>query len=86
MTWAGVYFAALLVFQLLLLSEQPQIPGDRLLFITISALSNVGLSHDTIAATGPSLYYLAAAMFAGRVVPLLMLWWMADTVKDAEVA
>jgi hypothetical protein len=25
-------------------------------------------------------------MFFGRITPLLILWWMADTVRDADVA
>ncbi len=85
-TWLGLYLGALLLFQMLLLRAAPQVPGDRMLFITVSALSNVGLSHDILSMTGASLYLLAAAMFFGRITPLLILWWMADSTKDADVA
>jgi Trk-type K+ transport system membrane component len=60
--------------------------GDRVLFLTISALTNTGLSHDVINITGEGLFTLSAAMFAGRVVPLLILWWLADSTTDADIA
>jgi len=85
-TWVGIYFIAVAVFQMLLLWAEPQMPGDRVLFITISALSNVGLSHDNISMTRSSLLLISAAMFFGRIAPLLILWWMVDTTTDAEVA
>jgi trk system potassium uptake protein TrkH len=84
-TWLGLYLIALAVFQMLLLWAEPQMPGDRLLFVTISALSNVGLSHDVLSMTRSSLLLVSAAMFFGRITPLLVLWWMADTTRDADV-
>jgi trk system potassium uptake protein TrkH len=85
-TWLGIYLLALIVFHIMLLASEPQMPGDRALFVTVSALSNVGLSHDTLSMTRTSLYTVSAAMFTGRLVPLLILWWMADTTRDAEIA
>lgn len=85
-TWLGIYLIALAFFQIMLLWAEPQMPGDRLLFITISALSNVGLSHDMISMTRSSLLLVSAAMFFGRIAPLLILWWMVDTTRDAEIA
>lgn len=85
-TWFGIYLVALAVFQMLLLWAEPQMPGDRVLFITVSALSNVGLSHDNLSMTRSSLLLVSAAMFFGRIAPLLVLWWMVDTTRDAEVA
>jgi trk system potassium uptake protein TrkH len=84
-TWFGIYLIAVIIFQILLLWAEPEMPGDRLLFITISALSNVGLSHDTVTMTRSSLVLVSAAMFFGRITPLLILWWMADTTRDAEI-
>jgi trk system potassium uptake protein TrkH len=84
-TWAGLYLIALAFFQTMLLWAEPQMPGDRALFITISALSNVGLSHDVISMTRSSLLLVSAAMFFGRITPLLILWWMVDTTHDAEL-
>lgn len=85
-TWLGIYLLAAVVFHLLLLWLEPQMPGDRLLFITLSALSNVGLSHDVVDMTRGSLLVVSAAMFFGRITPLLILWWMADTTRDADLA
>jgi trk system potassium uptake protein TrkH len=85
-TWLGVYLLAVAVFHMMLLSTEPQMPGDRALFVTVSAVSNVGLSHDTLSMTRSSLFVVSAAMFTGRLVPLLILWWMADTTRDADVA
>ncbi|MDB5320399.1 MAG: potassium transporter KtrB [Phycisphaerales bacterium] len=84
-TWVGLYLIALAFFQSMLLWAEPQMPGDRVLFITISALSNVGLSHDVISMTRSSLLLVSAAMFFGRITPLLILWWMVDTTHDADL-
>jgi trk system potassium uptake protein TrkH len=85
-TWVGTYLIALAVFQMLLLWAEPQLPADRELFIGDIPLSNVGLSHDVVSMTQTSLLLVSAAMFFGRIVPLLILWWMADTTRDAELA
>lgn len=84
--WTGVYFGIVLIAMLLLLHHVSEIPADRALFLTISAVSNTGLSHDQLSIVGDGLYTLTATMFAGRVVPLLILWWMADTTTNADVA
>jgi trk system potassium uptake protein TrkH len=84
-SWLGLYLLALAFFQIMLLWSEPQMPGDRVLFVTISALSNVGLSHDVLSMTRSSLLLVSAAMFFGRITPLLIIWWMADTTREAEV-
>jgi Trk-type K+ transport system membrane component len=71
---------------ILMISSEPLVPADRILFLVISAASNVGLSHDPIAITGPGLYILSATMLLGRLMPLCVLWWMAQTTHDAELA
>ena len=86
MVWVGTYLGLVLVSVLALASTEKQLPGDRVLFLTVSALSNVGLSHDPVALTIPGAYFLSAMMLAGRMTPLLILWWMADTAQGAEVA
>jgi trk system potassium uptake protein TrkH len=85
-TWLGVYLLALVAFYMLLITTEPQMAGDRALFVTVSALSNVGLSHDTLSMTRSSLFVVSATMFTGRLVPLLILWWMVDTTRDADIA
>jgi trk system potassium uptake protein TrkH len=83
--WVGVYLVSVVLFYMMLLTSEPQMPGDRALFVIVSAVSNVGLSHDTLSMTRSSLYVVSAAMFAGRLAPLLVLWWMADTTREVAV-
>jgi Trk-type K+ transport system membrane component len=82
LTYAAIVFGGLL----LLLWRAADVSADRLLFLTVSAASNVGLAHDPVSITGPGLYTLCAVMLAGRIAPLFILWWMADTMTDADVA
>ena len=84
--WALAYGAIVFAGLLLLLWRSPDMAADRLLFLTVSAASNVGLAHDPVAITGPGLYTLCAVMLAGRVAPVFVLWWMARTTEDADVA
>lgn len=79
--WVGVYFAIVSVGFLLLLCTEPD-TADRLLFLSVSAASNVGLSHDPVSITGNGLFTLSALMLAGRIAPLLVLWWMALSPGD----
>ena len=78
----GIVFAGLL----LLLWRSTDMAADRLLFLTVSAASNVGLAHDPVSITGPGLYTLCAVMLAGRIAPVFVLSWMARTTDDADVA
>ena len=84
--WVAVYAAIVFAGMLLLLWRSADMAGDRLLFLTVSAASNVGLAHDPVSITGPGLYTLCAVMLAGRVAPMFVLWWMARTTADADVA
>jgi len=84
--WVAIYLLILFVGFLLLLGAVPQIPPDRLLFLSISAIGNVGLSHDPVSITGPGLAILSALMLAGRLAPIGILWWMVDAAPEAEVA
>jgi len=85
-TWLGLYLLLMLGTLLALLALQPELPADRLVFISISAISNVGLSHDPISMTGPGLMVLSAAMLLGRLVPLAILWYAALAIRNADVA
>jgi Trk-type K+ transport system membrane component len=85
-TWLWVYVGMAVVVLILLLATVPQVPADRLLFEAISALSNVGLSHEVVMIVGPGLDILSAAMLLGRLAPLGILWWMAQTTEKADLA
>ena len=84
--WLAIYLGIALFGLLMMLFAEPQLASEQSLFLTISALSNVGLSHDLLPNMPKGTFILAALMMAGRMVPLLILWWMADTTTDAEVA
>ncbi len=82
--WLGSYLI-IAFLGLVLLSTAENIPGDRLFFITISALSNVGMSHDPISMGPAALFLLDGIMLIGRLAPLAIIWWMAYVTPDAEV-
>ena len=84
--WTTIYAAMLAITMTTLLITEPQMAPDRLLFLTFSALGNVGLSHDPITVSDAGLYVLSIAMLAGRIVPVLILWWMATTTTAPEIA
>jgi len=74
--WIAMYALAVGVTVLALVATAGQGAGDRLLFLAISALGTVGLSHDPISLVGPPLHILTIAMLLGRLAPLAMLWWL----------
>lgn len=86
LTWLGTYLLLLLVGLLMLLGCESKIPGDQLLFMAISALSNVGLSHGQLAVSAGGNCILALIMLAGRFMPFLILLWMAQSTKEADLA
>jgi trk system potassium uptake protein len=86
LAWVATYVALLILFCTLLLISEPQLRPERVLFDTASALSNVGLSYDNIMSVSPGLDLYTAAMFFGRVTPLLVLWWLARLNEPSELA
>ena len=76
--WLGIYLAIVAAGFVLLLNTEHGDAPDRLLFLAVSAVGNVGLSHDPVSITGNGLFTLSALMLAGRLAPLLVLWWMAS--------
>ena len=84
--WTLLYTAMIVVTMTLLLRTQAALPGDRALFLTVSAAANVGLTPDPISITGEGLYTLCGAMFFGRFVPWIILWWSALTTQEADIA
>jgi len=84
--WLAGYFGIVALGFLTLLWQAPELPPDRLLFLSVSATSNVGLSHDSISMVLSGLFTLSLVMLMGRIAPLLVLWWMAETTEDADIA
>jgi trk system potassium uptake protein TrkH len=56
------------------------------IFKAFSAVSNCGSVFEVIQKERAQFYILSAAMLAGRLCSLSVLWWLADTTKDAEIA
>jgi trk system potassium uptake protein TrkH len=83
--WVGIYLLIVFLTLLGLLAAVSELPADRLVFLSASAVSNVGLSYDPISFTGAGLMVMCLGMILGRVAPLLMLWWSALTTEDADV-
>jgi Trk-type K+ transport system membrane component len=86
LVWFGIYLLLAFGSMLWLLNSAPEISSDRALFITISAISNTGLSPDPLSITAANGYVLSTAMALGRFLPIGVLWWMAWTTKDADIA
>ena len=80
--WTAIYLLTLFVLLLTMLLFVPEAPADRLLFLVISAVGNVGLSHEPVALTGVGLWVLNIGMMAGRILPLAMLWWMVSRLHN----
>lgn len=86
LTWVTIYGAIVCGFLLVMLYLDQELPPDRQLFVIVSAASNVGLAHDTLSTVGSPLYLLTALMLVARLAPLVILWWMSETVHDADLA
>jgi trk system potassium uptake protein TrkH len=84
--WLATYCTIVFTGLLLLVWRVTDMAADQLLFLAVSATSNVGLAHDPVSIVGPGLYTLCALMLAGRLAPVFVLWWMARTTDDADVA
>jgi trk system potassium uptake protein TrkH len=82
--WVTGYVMLVFVGYLILLGCAPQLPGDRVLFLAISAASNVGWSHDPVSLVKSSLAVLSGMMLLGRAMPLLVLWWVARSGEACE--
>jgi trk system potassium uptake protein TrkH len=84
--WTGIYLAMVLLATLALMVTDPELHLDRTLFMAVSALGNVGLSHDPIVASDAGLCVMSVVMLLGRVAPVLMLWYLFDTTPEAVLA
>ena len=83
--WVAVYVTVLLAAWVGLILADPEQRADRLLFLATSALGNVGLSYDSVAVSTPGYFLLAATMLIGRLLPVALLWTIADRLPDVDV-
>jgi trk system potassium uptake protein TrkH len=82
--WTLAYALVVFIPFLFLLNSEPDLDADKLLFIVVSAASNVGLSHERISIAGGGQITLCVTMLLGRLLPLAVLWWTAMTVREAD--
>lgn len=80
--WIASFAAAVVVFTIALAAFAPALPAERVLLLVCSALGNVGVSYEPVGITGASLFVLSAAMLVGRLLPFVMLAWMASVVEE----
>jgi trk system potassium uptake protein TrkH len=86
LTWLGSYLAMLLGAVVLLSHVNPVLSTDHLLFTAVSGISNVGFSLSDVPDQKNVMFAYCAIMLLGRMVPLMILWWMAETTRDADWA
>jgi len=85
--WIALYAAIVAITLVLLLKFQADLHPDESVLKAFSAVSNCGLCFHAIEKKNFSQYYiLSAAMLAGRFCGLSILWWLADTTPDADIA
>jgi trk system potassium uptake protein TrkH len=84
--WLAVYLGLALAAVLLLAYVSGSEPADNILFNALSALSNVGLTASPLLDEKGLFFAYSAIILVGRMSPLMVLWWMADTTSDADLA
>jgi trk system potassium uptake protein TrkH len=84
--WLAVYLGLALAAAMLLAYVSGTEPPDGILFNAISALSNVGFTVSPMRDEKGLFFAYAAIILVGRMAPLMVLWWMAETTPDAELA
>lgn len=79
--WMAIYLAAFIGFVIAVAATAPAVATERMLMLVASSLANVGISYEPVGLTGISLFVLSGAMLFGRLLPLVMLAWMACVVE-----
>src|SRR5205085_890219 len=81
LAWMAAFGAAIIAFTIALVSLASALPRERSLMLVCSALGNLGISYERVGITGASLFTLSAAMLVGRLLPFVMLAWMASVAE-----
>ncbi len=83
--WLVAYLLLFMGITFWLLASETEVTADQAPFLAASALSCVGLARDAISITGNGLYALSAAMIAGRILPLIVLWWSVKELTGEDL-
>ncbi len=84
--WLGTYLGLLLGAVLLLSHVSGTDPADNIVFNAVSGMSNVGFSAAPVPSQKSVMFAYCAIILVARMAPLMVLWWMAETTADAELA
>jgi trk system potassium uptake protein TrkH len=84
--WIAVYLILTLAAVLLLAYVSGSDAGDNIFFNAISAMSNVGFTISPLLDEKGLYFAYSAIILVGRMAPLMILWWMAETTTDAKLA
>jgi trk system potassium uptake protein TrkH len=84
--WLASYAGIVLCAAMLLAYVIPEHGSDGILFNAVSAASNVGLSTTDIPDRANVYYAFSAIMLMGRMTPLMILWWMAESNVQSDLA
>jgi Trk-type K+ transport system membrane component len=84
--WIMIYLAAVFGTTLMLVIAMPQMTADRLMFLAVSAVGNVGTSQSPLTLNANGLYALSLGMAFGRIAPLVLLIIAAKRVRSSTEA
>jgi Trk-type K+ transport system membrane component len=84
--WLLVYIGMVMAAVLLLSYVYGPEPSDNILFNAVSGISNVGFTDSLVPDQKNILFAYCAIILLGRMAPLMVLWWMAESTADAELA
>jgi trk system potassium uptake protein TrkH len=84
--WLGIYIALLIAAVLLLSYVSGTDAADNVFFNATSAMSNVGFTAAPLPDQKSLSFAYSAIILVGRMAPLMVLWWMAETTGDGELA
>jgi trk system potassium uptake protein TrkH len=86
LVWLAAFVSIIFVSLLFLLWTEPGLEADRLLFIVTSAATNCGMAPDRVGIVGTGMYVLSLTMLTGRILPILILWWVVRHSDETDVA
>lgn len=75
-TALAIFWSLIALVTVILLNNLPEVAPEQLLMLTVSSAFNSGVSHNPIAFGSESLFLLVVLMLVGRMVPLVLLWWL----------
>jgi trk system potassium uptake protein len=84
--WLLVFMGLILLSVMLLSFVSAKDPANNTLFNAVSAMSNVGYTAAPMPDEMRVMYAYCAIMLVGRMSPLMVMWWMAESTADAELA